>query len=120
MLAYYISGSNGYTIRTQPTASNQFVFLLQDMTTQYNTTASLTNIQFEGYESYLSFTASISGAIIGGEYRAQILNSGSDEPIWHGSVQVYTSQSEDKPAYVNQNDGFTSYDDSSNTYIIIK
>jgi hypothetical protein len=118
MLTYYISGSNGFTVRTQPTASNEFTLLLQDMYTQYNTTASLTDIQFEGYESYLSFTASISGAIIGGEYRAQILNSGSEEPIWHGSIQVYSSQSVDKSAYKTQNDGYISHE-STNEFIIL-
>ena len=120
MLTYYISGSNGYTIRTQPTSSNTFILSLQDMTLQKNTTASLSNVSYEGYESYLQFTASISGTIVGEEYRARILNSGSSEPIWYGTIQVFQSQSEDKPQYVNQNDGFISYDDSSNEYIIIK
>jgi hypothetical protein len=36
MLAYYISQSNAYTFRTEPTASNQFTMSLQDMYTLQN------------------------------------------------------------------------------------
>lgn len=118
MLTYFISGSNGYTIRTEPTASNGFTMSLQDMTTQYNFTASLVSTSFDGYESLLSFTASISGAIEGSEYRATITNN--DSEIWHGSIQVFQSQSVEKPVYVNQNDDYTSYTGSSNEYIILK
>ena len=118
MLTYFISGSNGYTIRTQPTSSNEYTLSLQDMTRLNNTTASLTNVSYEGYESYLSFTASISGTMVGEEYRATLFNSGSSDPIWHGSVQVYSSQSVDKPVYKTQNDGYISHE-STNEYIIM-
>lgn len=116
MLTYFISGSNGFTIRTEPTSSNSFTMSLQDMTLQKNTTASLVSTSFEGYESLLSFTASIPQAIVGTEYRAKIVNGTTD--IWHGSVQVFGSQSIDKPEYVNQNDGYISHT-SSNEYIIL-
>lgn len=119
MLTYYISGSNGFTIRTQPTASNEFTLSLQDMSRNYNLTGSITSASFEGYESYLAFTASISGAIVGSEYRATLLNSGSATPIWHGSIQVFASQSVDKSEYKTQNDGYISYTGSSNEYIIL-
>ena len=118
MLTYFISGSNGFTIRTQPTASNQYTMSLQDMYTLRNFTASLISTSFEGYESFLSFTASISGAIVGSEYRATLLNSGSLQPLWHGSIQVYASQSVDKPVYKTQNDGYISHE-SANEYIIM-
>ena len=118
MLTYFISGSNGFTIRTEPTSSNSFTMSLQDMTLQTNSTASLVSTSFEGYESLLSFTASIPQAVVGSEYRVKILNSGSIEPIWHGSIQVFDSQSVIKPAYVNQNDGYISHT-SSNEYIIL-
>lgn len=118
MLTYFISGSNGYTIRTQPTASNSFTMSLQDMTTQDNFTASLASSSYDGYESLFSFTASISGAIEGSEYRATLKNNNTE--IWHGSIQVFQSQSVDKPEYVNQNDDYTSYTGSSNEYIILK
>jgi hypothetical protein len=119
MLTYYISGSNGYTIRTQPTASNEFTLSLQDMYGLNNFTASLISTSFEGYESYIQFTASISGAIVGSEYRATLLNSGSNEALWHGSIQVFASQSVDKTEYKTQNDGYISYTGSSNEYIIL-
>ena len=118
MLAYSVSQSNSYTIRTEPTASNSFTMSLQDMTTQNNTTASLSGITYNGYESMLGFTASISGAIVGGEYRATIYNSGSTEPIWNGSIQVYGSQSVDKSVYENQNNQYVSHQ-SENRYIIM-
>jgi hypothetical protein len=86
------------------------------MTRLTNTTASLSGVTYNTYESMLSFTASISGAIVGEEYRAFITdNSGS---IFNGSVQVFTSQSIDKPVYKTQNDGFIS-NPSTNEYVII-
>lgn len=106
MLAYYISQSNSYTFRCEPTAStlNQFTMSLEDMTTLDNFTASLTDVEYTTYESFLAFTASISGAQVGSEYRAVIYNgtpSGSVD-IWRGSIQVYSSQSIDKSVYENQ------------------
>jgi hypothetical protein len=118
MLTYYISGSNGFTIRTEPTASNQFTMSLQDMTLQTDTTASLSGITYNGYESLLSFTASIPQSIVSSEYRVKIINSGSSEPIWHGTIAVFASQSIQKSEYLNQNDGYIS-NPSSNEYIII-
>ena len=53
------------------------------------------------------------------EYRAILLNGTSS--IWHGSVQVFASQSMSnalKSVYTNQNDGFVS-NVSSNEFIII-
>ena len=119
MLSYYISQSNEYTFRTQPTSSNSFTLSLQDMYELNNITASLSGITFSGYESYIGFTASISGAIVGGEYRATLLNSGSIEPIWNGSIQVYASQSIDKSVYENQNTQYVSHE-SENRYIIME
>ena len=122
MQSYYISQSNSYTLRTEPTAStsNQFTMSLTDMTTLDTFTASLTGITYEGYESYIGFTASISGAIVASEYRAVLYNatpSGSAD-IWRGSVQVYASQSIDKSVYENQIPPITSHV-SENKYIIM-
>jgi hypothetical protein len=83
-----------------------------------NTTASISGITYEPYESYLAFTASITGSIIGGEYRATMVNSGSVEPIWHGTVQVYTSQSIVKSVNENQNHQYISHQ-STNEYVIM-
>lgn len=118
MLAYYISQSNYYTFRTQPTSSNEFTMSLQDMYTLNNLTASMSNTTFEGYESYIQFTASISGAIVGSEYRATLYNSGSISPIWYGSIQVYESSSVSKSVYENQIPPVISHE-SENKYIIL-
>jgi hypothetical protein len=120
MLAYFISSSNQYSIRTEVTSSNQWTMSLQDMTLLTNTTASLSGITYDGYESILAFTASISPAIVGSEYRVSIINSGSGE-IWHGSLQAYESQSNDKTIYVNQIplEGRISHA-STNQYIILE
>ena len=117
MLTYFISGSNQYTLRTSQNSANELTMSLQDMTRLVNTTASISNIGYNACESMLSFSASISGAIVGEEYRAYITD-GVSNIIWNGSVQVFTSQSIDKPVYKTQNDGFISHD-SSNEYVII-
>ncbi len=116
MLTYFISGSNGYTLRTNQTTGSAFTLSLQDMTRLTNTTASLSNISYNKCESMLSFTASISGAIVGEEYRAT-LTSGNNT-LWNGSIQAYMSQSITKPEYNTQNDEFISHP-SSNEYVII-
>lgn len=116
MLTYFLSGSNDYTIRVSPTTSSAYTMSIQDMTRLTNITASLSGISYNTYESMLSFTASIGGTIVGEEYRA-FITDGSDI-LWNGSVQVFTSQSIDKPVYKTQNDGFISHD-SSNEYVII-
>ena len=118
MLSYFISQSNEYTFRTQPTASSEFTMSLTDMTTLYTFTASIASMSYEPYESFVSFSMDISGAIVGEEYRATLLNSGSLEPLWNGSVQVYASQSLDKSVYENQNKQYISHV-SENRYIIM-
>lgn len=119
MLTYFISGSNEYTIRTVSNTSTNVTMSLQDMTTLKNSTVSLTGVSINTYESILSFTASISGAIDGEEYRATIIASGSTEPIWNGSISVFHSQSVDKPVYKTQNNEFISHN-TDNEYIIIR
>lgn len=118
MLAYYISQSNQYTFRTQPTGSTIFSMALQDMTTQYNFSASISGLTYEPYESYVSFSMDISGAIVGGEYRASLFNAGTTGSIWNGSIQVYASQSIDKAVYENKNTQYIS-NVSENHYIIM-
>ena len=117
MLAYYISQSNAYTFRTEPTSSNQFTMSLQDMYTLQNLTMSMTSMSYEPYESYIQFTGSISSSIVASEYRATLYNSST--PIWHGSIQVYRSQStDDKSVYENQIPPVTSHA-SENRYTIL-
>ncbi len=120
MLTYFVSSSNNYTIRTSPTASGEFTMSLQDMTRLTNTTASLSGITYDGYESILEFTASIGNAVIGEEYRVTLLNSGSSTPIWHGTINVFAQQEFVKDEYTNQIplSGSISYE-STNEYIIL-
>ena len=121
MLAYYISQSNEYAIRTEPTASNQLTMSLQDMMGLNTLTASLSEVSYSAYESILAFTASISSASVGDEYRATLFNqSGSASiEIWHGSIQVYASSSAGKDEYENQIPPVTSHA-SENRYIILQ
>ena len=104
MLAYYISGSNYYTFRTEPTASSNLVLQLQDMLTLQNTSASVSSstrpYTYDAYESKLNWTASLVSASIGDQYRASITDGTSS--IWHGSISVFASQSVNKPEYVSQ------------------
>ena len=117
MISYYISGSNNYTFRTQPTGSSTLTLYLQDMLTLVNTSSSINPYTYNAEESMLSFTASIASASVGDEYRAYITSGTSS--IWHGSIQVYTSQSIDKPVYKTQIDGFVS-NVTVNEYIIME
>ena len=118
MLSYYISQSNSYTIRTQVTGSNQFTMSLQDMMGLNTFTASMTNVSYSAYESILTFTASIQSASVGSEYRAVVYNGSLGNPIWHGTIQVYASQSLDKAVYENQNTQYISHP-TENKYIIL-
>lgn len=121
MLAFYISQSNSYTIRTEITSSNEFTMSLTDMMGLNTITASLISASYTPYESLLSFTASISGTFVADEYRAVLYNqSGSASiDIWNGSLQVYSSQSLDKSVYENKNTQYISHE-SENKYIILE
>ena len=104
MQAYYISGSNVFNFRTKPTGSGILRLDLQNMYTLVNTTASISSYTYKPYESLLEFTASVKTLVsssIGDEYRATIVDSVSGS-IWNGSIQVYQSQSINKPVYTNQ------------------
>lgn len=124
MLTYILSGSNTYTLRTEPLGTvTSLTMSLQDMTLLTNSTASLSNITYDTYESLLAFTASLNWTTTGQEYRAKIINGNTE--IWHGSLQVLASQSwEDtgKATYRNQipiDNTFVS-NVSENKYIILK
>lgn len=100
MQAYYISGSNVFSFRTAPTSSQTLRLDLQNMLTLVNSSSFIDSYEYNAYESLLQFTASISDARVGDEWRASI-KSGTNE-IWHGTINVFTSQSVDKPNYTNQ------------------
>lgn len=116
MLAYYISASNEFTIRTLPTASSALTLYLENMytyaTQSYNLSGSY---DYTTYESILTFSQSISCSV-GDEFEARI--DGISGSIWHGTIQVYSSQSIDKTQYRTQNDGYLS-SESDNLYITL-
>lgn len=117
MLPYFISQSNNYTFRTEDTgsATNSYTMSLTDMMGLNTFTGSMSGTQFTAYENILAFTASISGAYVGSEYRMRMIN-GSDV-IWNGTIQVFASQSEDKAVYENKNTQYVS-NTSENKYVI--
>lgn len=119
MLTYFLPNANGYTIRTSQTTDTAFTMSLQDMLTQVNSTASLVSASYSPCESIASFSASISNAYIGQEFRVRVSNGTTD--IWNGSLQVFASQSVSKPDYINQIplDGDVISSNSSNEYIIM-
>ena len=104
MLAYYISGSNNYTFRIEPTGSSNLVLQLQDMLTLANTSASVSSstrpYTYDAYESKLNWTASLVSASVGDQYRASITDGTSS--IWHGSISVFAPQIVEKFEYENQ------------------
>jgi hypothetical protein len=116
MQGYYLTGSNLFTIRTQQLTSKPTLKLtLENMYTLVNTSSSISNYTFDNYENLLQFTASISGAMVGGEYRASII-SGSTT-VWNGSIQVYQSESLNT-TYTNQNNQYVSHV-TDNEFIIM-
>jgi hypothetical protein len=121
MLGYYISQSNEYTFRIQPTASAEFTMSLQDMTTLETFTGSIASMSFQPYESFVSFSLNISGAIVGEEWRATLYNSGSTTSLWNGSFQAFASTSVLIPNsdYENQNKQYVSRV-SENRYVILE
>jgi hypothetical protein len=127
MLTYFISASNNYTIRVSPVLPandgtyNFGSLYLQNMTTLENTIVMLDYASYNPYESLFSFTANIEDAIPAAEYRATITGANFADEIWHGSIQVFSSQSVDKANYTNQiplDDKFVS-NVSENKYVIL-
>ena len=123
MLTYYSSSNNVWTFRVQPTGSSNLTMYLQDMYTLQNTSASISSYSYDAYESKLSFTGSIIPTLVsssvGTQYRAYITDTTCS--IWHGSINVFTSQSVDKANYVNQIplEGVYVSNVSNNEYIIL-
>jgi hypothetical protein len=116
MISYFLTGSNNYTFRIEDINSGSALSLkLQNMYTLVNTSQSITGYSFNDYENILGFTASISGARTGDEWRATI-QSGSAE-VWHGTIQVYTSES-NNTTYTTQNDQYVSHI-TDNEFIIM-
>jgi hypothetical protein len=119
MLAYFISGSNNWCIRTKDITNSATTLSLQleDMYTLSNTSQSIIGYSYNDYESMLQFTGSIVSASVGQEWRAKIM-SGSCS-VWNGTIQTYGSQSVvNEAAYENQNTQYIS-NVTDNEYIIL-
>lgn len=113
MLAYYLPGPESFTIRTENTGSSTLTLKLENMYTLETSSYSLSPYTFNNYENLLTFDLTLTSASVAGEYRAFIDNDGTS--IWHGSIQVYASQSVDKADYRNQNTQYVSHQ-STNRY----
>jgi hypothetical protein len=122
MIGYYISASNINTIRIDQACTNAagLIWETENLYTFQKVTSSLGNYSYDKYQSLLTFTASLTSPLVGDEYRARIYDSSS--VYWHGSVQVFTSQSVDKSEPNNQiplEDIYISHE-TENQYIILE
>lgn len=121
MLSYYISGSNINTVRINQACTNAAGLMLEteNLYTFQKTTSSLGNYTYDKYQSLLTFTASLPNELVGDEYRIKIYDTGS--VYYHGSIQIFTSQSVDKAEPNNQiplEDIYVS-NQTQNEYIIL-
>ena len=131
MLSYYISQSNEFVVRTQPTASlvvsgsgtaEDMTLVLQDMMTYsssyYNLSGSYT---YNPYESILTFSQSLEGNVRDAQEFIVHLSGSVSGSVYNGTMQVYASQSIDnqsKTVYTTQNEEFIS-NTTDNDYIVI-
>lgn len=111
MLSYFGSGSNYFSIHTQPfiSSSANLVLNLENMytlTTQSFTISGSAFVSYDSYESILSFSLDLPNTITADEYRLELTNTGS--VIYNGTLQVYASQSVNKTGYQNQNNQYKS------------
>jgi len=128
MLSYYISQSNEFVIRTENTqsigpdftSSEDLTLVLDDLLTHTETSYPLSASQYSWnpYENIFTFSQSLENvAYTGQEFLVDIVGSVSGS-IFRGSMQVYASQSIDKPVYTTQNDKFVS-EPTDNEYIVL-
>lgn len=116
MLTYFSGSLANFTIRTEDTGSGELYLYVQDMTTQENIVYHIEQFTFTPYENILSFEVAFTSASVATEYRAYLMDD--NDIIWNGSVQTYSSQSVNKPAYKTQNTQYISHD-SGNEFIIM-
>lgn len=118
MLTYFISQSNGFTIRTEDTGSSELSLELENLYTNETSSFDLSgSYSFNPYENILTFTASLDGSVsTGQQYRAVIFDTTSS--IWRGGIEVFKEQSVDKSVYKTQRDGFISQQ-TDNDYIVL-
>ena len=128
MLSYYISQSNQFTVRTQDTASlvvsgsdiaEDMTLVLQDMMTYSSSYYDLSgSYTFNPYENILTFSQSLEGSVRDAqEFRVHLSGSVSGS-VYSGTMQVFASQSINKPVYTTQNEEFVS-NTTDNDYIVL-
>jgi len=117
MQSYYQSGSNLISIRVKDNTSNSYTMSYQDMYLLTNTTQSFSNFTYDSDESLLQFTASISGARYGSEYRATLLDE-SGSVVWNGTFNTFSASFVEKSVYETQITDFTS-NVTDNSFIIL-
>lgn len=119
MQSYYISSSNVFTFRTAITGSSDLTLYTENMLTLVTSSLGIDEYTYNSEQSILQFTASLT-ASVGDEFRAYIKDS-CDNNLWNGTIQVYSSQSIDKPNYKTQNTDSGSWisNDTANQYIIL-
>jgi hypothetical protein len=120
MLSYYISQSNEFVVRTRNTGSgDEFTLKLEDLLTYATSSYALSgSYTFNPYENIFTFSQSLEGIVeTGQEFIVEISGSNSGS-VYFGSMQIYGSQSVDKPVYTTQNDKFVS-NVTDNDYIVM-
>jgi hypothetical protein len=116
MKSYYLSGSNENVFRIEQTSSPTFTMHYENMMTLQEVTQSL-QAEYTSSESIIKFTADISGAYDGGEYRVY-MEDGNSNKVWYGTYQVFQSQSLDKSQYNSHLDDDYKSNVTTNEYII--
>lgn len=118
MLTYFISQSNGFTVRTENTVSSNLTLNLENLYTNQTSSYDLSgSYDFTSYENILSFTASLDGVVsVGQQYIASVNDDTGS--IWRGAIEVFASQSVDKSEYRTQRTGYVSLP-SNNDYIVL-
>lgn len=120
MLSYYSASINEFVVRTRPTGSGDtnFELYLEDMLTHESSSYDLSgSFSYNPYESIMTFSTSLDDSRTGQEFRAELIGNASGS-IWYGSLQVFGSQSIDKPNYTTQNEEFIS-NVTDNDYIVM-
>lgn len=117
MLTYFLPDFNNYKIRTKQLPANSAYMRVdvQNMLTldDYSFLANPGQWSYNECESIVDISFNLDVALnvnVGDEYRIFLtpgITSSTQpfrygEPVWHGSLQVFASQSVDKPEYVNQ------------------
>jgi len=118
MQSYYLSGSNVITIRVRENTSNSYTMSYEDMYLLTTQTQSFSDFTYNSDESLLAFTASISSATYGSEYRATLTDE-TGSVVWNGSFNTFSSSSVSKSIYETQLSETYISNVTDNSYIVL-